>query len=127
MATRLGSLYAALTIQRMLRTRTRVAQLCFAAEDSGYLGVAPRYAEVGDELYGFWNVSSMALIRKRSSSRQFVGRAATLSSQKRGDWFVPRDGLRGFLDPKSSTLDVKVSLKALTKLSVDTVMLPYTD
>lgn len=97
------------------------------------LGVAPGNIREGDFIVQFWNSNACAVLRKAKGGFrprfEIVGRASIVGRDENADWDVPADktrfAKRGIFN-QGKVIDLPVSMRTLTLLSLDTVNLPGT-
>ncbi|CAM1505827.1 Fc.00g114640.m01.CDS01 [Cosmosporella sp. VM-42] len=91
---------------------------------NGTLGLAPYGTIRKDRIYQFWNSSASAVARpRRDKPLVFLGRAM-IASNTAAEWEIPKEK-KLFDAGAEGTVLFNLSLKGLTKLSLDSVRLPY--
>lgn len=90
------------------------------------MGLIPPNTEVGDIICQFWNSSASAVLRRRVNGvLDIVGRAAVITEGEEIEWDRPTDR-ELFGQNAHNAVDLGLGIAQLTRLSLDTVILPGT-
>ncbi|KAG0647275.1 Heterokaryon incompatibility protein [Hyphodiscus hymeniophilus] len=88
------------------------------------LGIVPPGAGVGDLICQFWNSSTAAVLRyfpqDGTELYQVIGRAGVVQYGESSNWDIPEDK-EIFVEGSKSIISLKVDIRTLTELSMDTV------
>jgi hypothetical protein len=90
------------------------------------MGLVPSNAQVGDVICQFWNSPASAVLRRSANGHLVVaGRSAVIAGGNQLRWDTPMDRSDFDLDG-GNVVDLSLGMSQLTRLSLDTVLLPGT-
>jgi hypothetical protein len=91
------------------------------------IGLLPSNAMVGDLICQLWNSNAAVVVRLGTDSMtHIIGRALIVQNLDSFEWDVPRNRTI-FRLPSSSTIDLRMDLTTLTRLTLDSARLGNPD